>query len=177
MNRIFALSILALATAAAIRPAWTAGAPAANNAREAAVVWPAFLEGAPLVPTPLLPLEARLAADFPGNIAAFEADGSRVVMRRIAQPTRQLHPVETCLRAGGYRVTPRPAFRHPESGLWGVVQAAKSGQSFRVRETVRSADGRTTWTDVSAWYWDALLHPDRGPWLAITAIEPPAHAH
>jgi hypothetical protein len=25
---------------------------------------------------------------------------------------------------------------------------------------------------VSAWYWDALLHPGEGPWLAITVIEP-----
>ncbi len=171
MSRRLGIAVLAFAALAALRPAWTARMPG-PRAWSRAGAWPAFLEGAALESTPLLPMEARLAAEFPGAIAAFEARGSRVVMRQIVQPTRKLHPVETCLRAGGYRVRPRPALRHPESGLWGVVQAEKPGRSLRVRETIRSADGRSTWTDVSAWYWAALVHPERGPWLAITVIEP-----
>lgn len=158
---------LVLAVCAAVRPALHT--PATRATCEEA--WPAVFEGAVLTRTDLLPVEARFASDFPGAVAAFEADGARVMMRRITQPTRKLHPIEACLRGAGYEVKPRPALRHPETGLWGVVHATKEGRAFRVREHIVSADGAHTWTDVSAWFWDALLHRERGPWLAITVIE------
>lgn len=163
----------ALLAAAVVRPALAPGPPATQSrACDEARSWPTIFEGMPLVRSSLLPAEAQLASQFPGYVAAFEAGASRVIMRRVEQPTRKLHGVETCLRAGGYGVRPRPAWRHPTSGLWGVVHAAKGGRTFRVREQITTADGARTWTDVSGWYWGALRQADRGPWLAITVIEP-----
>jgi hypothetical protein len=43
-----------------------------------------------------------------------------------------------------------------------------------VRLTVREAilEGRASrWTEVSQWYWEALLGQTRGPWWAITVAE------
>lgn len=113
-----------------------------------------------------------MAAGFPGAVAAFDDSVRRIVVRQITQATRQVHPVATCLRAGGFAVTPRPAFRHPETGLWGVVAAEKDGQTYRVREHIVAVHGDATWTDVSSWFWSALAHPQQGPWLAVTVIEP-----
>lgn len=171
MNTLGLAAVFALAALAALRPALAPRARAVEPGSRAAV-WHAVFEGTPLTFTPLLPMEARLAEGFPGAIASFDAEGTRIVMRRITQATRQLHPAETCLRAAGFSVRPLPARRHPETGLWGVVRAEKAGQVYLVREKIRSADGAHTWTDVSAWYWNALLYPERGPWIATTVIEP-----
>ncbi|MBE2213683.1 MAG: hypothetical protein IAE82_07420 [Opitutaceae bacterium] len=169
MNGSPIAAIIVLAALAALRPAFapreTHGTPVASAS------WPSAWEGTPLVAAPLLPVEAQFFAEFPGATAAFEDDTRRVVMRRVTQATRKLHPVAMCLRAGGFSVRPAPAWRHPHSGLWGVTRAAKDGRGLRVREQIASADGTRVWTDVSAWYWDALIRPQTGPWLAVTVIE------
>jgi hypothetical protein len=170
MNTTLLASILVLTALAALRPALRpveSRVPAAVFA-----AWPEEFEGTPLVAEPLLPIEARFAAGFPGATAAFGDGQRRIVMRRIAQATRKVHPIETCLRAGGFAVKPAPARRHPQTGLWGAVLATKDNRTLIVREHIVSRDGAHVWTDASAWYWDALLHPERGPWLAITVIEP-----
>lgn len=163
---------LVLAALAALRPSFAPRAAIMRDPAVETIAWPTEFEGGALVASDLLPVEQRFAAGFPGSTAAFEAGGARVVMRRITQATRQVHPITACLKAGGFSTRPAPALRHPLSGLWGVVDAEKDGRRFRVRERICSADGTTTWTDVSAWYWDALLHPERGPWTVIVVIEP-----
>jgi len=169
MRTTLLAALLTLAGLAALRPAFQPIATAAGVS--APVAWPTEFEGAPLTGAPLLPVEETFAAGFPGATAAFTDGRRRIVMRRITQATRKVHPIETCLRAGGFSVKPTPAQRHPQTGLWGMVRAEKDGRAYRVREHIVSADGAHGWTDVSAWYWDALLHPARGPWLAVTVIE------
>ena len=171
MNARLLAAALVFAALAALRPGFTSRG-IATPSPVTSMAWPAEFEGVALVPSELLPVERRLAAGFPGEVAAFEAHGARVVVRRIAQATRQVHPIAGCLKAGGFTVHPAPAWRHPQSGLWGVVHAEKNGRLFRVRERICSADGAHAWTDVSAWYWDAWLHPVRGPWTATVVIEP-----
>lgn len=169
MKTILVAGFLALAGLAALRPAFQPDATAAGALTLPG--WPTEFEGAPLMRTPLLPAEERFAADFPGATAAFVDGSRRLVLRRITQATRRIHPIESCLRAGGFAVKPAPALRHPQSGLWGVVRAEKDGRMYRAREHIVSADGSRVWTDASAWFWDAVLHPERGPWLAVTVIE------
>lgn len=164
--------LAALAAVAAMRPLYHA--PESTAARDAAALepWPDEFEGVPLRPAPLHPVEARFGEAFPGTFAAFTDGRRRIVFRRIMQPTRKVHPAGDCLRAAGYAVRPAPAQRHPETGLWGVVRATKDGRVYQVREHIVDASGARAWTDVSAWYWSALVRPGDGPWLAITVIEP-----
>lgn len=164
--------VLAVLAAATLRPVLAARDAPSPAAPAGSPSWPDTFEGAALRPAALLPVEARLARDFPGATAAFEDGSRRIIMRWVRQPTRRIHPIATCLRAGGFSITPRPAFRHADSGLWGVVAARKDGRTFRIREHIVTGDGTALWTDVSSWYWSALLHGGSGPWLAITVIEP-----
>ena len=41
---------------------------------------------------------------------------------------------------------------------------------MRVRERIYDGAGHG-WTDVSAWYWDALRGYSPGPWWAVTIVE------
>ncbi len=136
------------------------------------VAWPTHFEGAPLEPAPLHPLEERLARGFPGRIAAFTDGERRIVVRLLERASRKVHPVAGCLRALGFDVALRPAIRQRESGLWSVVAARRGAETLRARERLEGPDGRV-WTDVSAWYWAALLDPAGGPWWSVTVLEGP----
>lgn len=127
--------------------------------------FPARWQGEELRPIPLSPAEQRFARAFPGHLAAFATvSGRRVILRWVAEPTRQLHSSADCLRAEGYLVEGGPASRyasHPQRGR------------FRVREVIWEADRSSReWLEVSPWYWDALLGRSQGPWWAGTVIEP-----
>lgn len=158
-----------LCSLAALRPLWTARAekPSVGD-------FPGW-QTAPL-PGELSVLspgerEARFAAGFPGKIGVF-TDGIRTyVARWVRMPTRKLHPAGDCLRALGYTVSPRPIFAEYGGPKWGTAEARRSRENLQVRERITDAAGRN-WTDVSAWYWDAVLGRSVGPWWAVTIIEP-----
>jgi exosortase/archaeosortase family protein len=164
-------ALLALSGIAAVRPLAGRYVSEVPLRPSTAVDWPSEFEGSSIERVRLHPLEERFGADFPGAFAAFSDGRRRIVFRRIDQATRKVHPAEGCLRAAGFAVRPAPARRDAESGLWAVVEAERGGHALRVREQIRSADGRR-WTDVSSWYWSALLRPGGGPWTAVTVIEP-----
>jgi HAMP domain-containing protein len=131
--------------------------------------WPASFEGRPLVPLPLTAGELRFEREFAGRIARF-TDGQReIALRWVTEPTRSLHPAADCLKATGYDVRPQPIMVDHDGRQWGVLSATRNGRTMQVRERIYdSADH--TWTDVSAWYWSALLGGS-GPWWAVTIAE------
>jgi hypothetical protein len=51
------------------------------------------------------------------------------------------------------------------------LHAERGAERLRIRERIIDAGG-ATWTDISSWYWAALLGRSRGPWWAVTVIEP-----
>jgi hypothetical protein len=131
-----------------------------------------------LRPLALTPLETRFAGAFPGTMARF-TDGSReILFRRVARPTRKLHPASDCLRASGYTVQPLPAETGSPGRTWSRLAAERKGERLEVREIVVAGDGMLaavggagggeSWTDVSAWYWNALWGRSGGPWTAVT---------
>lgn len=128
------------------------------------------------IPSDLLPLtpgerEVRFATGFPGKIGVF-TDGERTyVVRWVRTPTRKLHPAADCLRALGYTVKPSPIFAEASGERWGTAHAQHGQEQLRVRERIVDSVGRT-WTDVSAWYWSAVLDRSEGPWWAVTIVEP-----
>jgi hypothetical protein len=132
------------------------------------------LRDRPLTQQPLTALEERFAAHFPGAIARYQAGNATVIVRRVAQATRQLHPAADCFRAAGYVLGPVRTHEDAQQTRWNCFEATESGRSWRVCERIADASGRQ-WTDVSSWYWSALWSQGRasaGPWWAITLVTP-----
>ncbi len=132
--------------------------------------WPVAMEGAALQPLPLSAREARFSRDFPGRVGRF-SDGRREwIVRWVTTPTRTLHPAADCFRGSGYRITPLPLHVDAAGRHRGAFLAECADERLRVRECVVDGEGRQ-WSDVSAWYWAALLTRTRGPWWAYTVAE------
>ena len=139
--------------------------------------WPEIFEGRPLRLLPMAESERRFLGDFPGRAAKF-TDGEReILLRWVAEPSRRLHPSADCLRGAGAEVRPLPAWRDRQGRLWGCQEMVRDGRRFRVRERITAGppgagdDSGAAWTDVSAWYWAALLGRTKGPWWAVTIAE------
>jgi hypothetical protein len=129
------------------------------------------LEGHNLIRLELTAQERLFGRDFPGHIARF-TDGSReIIIRWVQRPTRRLHPAADCLKGVGYEVTPRPIRRDHEGRQWGCFDATRQHKRLRVCERIGDGQQRS-WSDVSSWYWAAMLQRTEGPWWAMTVAEP-----
>ncbi len=144
-----------------------------------AVEWPTQWGGATLRPLALSSVEHRFAQRFPGQIARFTDDDTRVfVMRHVTQPTRMLHPAADCFRATGYRIEQQRLERDAQQRLWRCFNARRGSQDggphlaqdLRVCERIEGTRG-DAYTDASAWFWAAALGESRGPWQAVTVVE------
>ncbi|HEY4246053.1 MAG TPA: hypothetical protein VGM64_04300 [Lacunisphaera sp.] len=124
-----------------------------------------------VTPLALSSRDVRFAEQFPGQIAAFADGQSTWIVRWVARPTRKLHPASDCLRATGYTVMPEPIFAEANGAHWGVVSAVRGPEKLIVHERIIDASGRE-FTDVSAWFWSAVLEKSPGPWWCLTRIEP-----
>jgi len=132
--------------------------------------WPDHFEGRALTLLPLTDRETRFEKDYPGRIGRF-SDGEReVVLRFVAEKTRQLHPSAECFKAIGYEVAFKPMWIDKESIRWGCFNARRGNEELWVYERIHDDTGNS-WTDVSAWYWSATLRNTEGPWWAVTIAE------
>lgn len=140
--------------------------------QHASIIWPTEFEGQTLTPLPLSEMESTFAASFPGAIAHFQIGRDQLILRHIDRATRKLHSSATCLRAAGFHLDSRRIETHGGSA-WVAYNARRDGTVLRVREQVRSVHAPDqNWTDVSQWFWQATLHPDQGPWIAVTVLQP-----
>ena len=132
--------------------------------------WPAQFNGQALQPLNKSRVELQFESDFPGRIGKF-TDGTReYLFRWVTEPTRMLHPAADCLKGSGYSLRPLPLLTDDAGRLWGCMEASSSQQRVRVRERIEDQAGNA-WTDVSAWYWAAMLGKSQGPWWAVTVVE------
>lgn len=131
--------------------------------------WPTVFEGRPLQEGPLLPHERAFAARFPGRVGRFACGGRTVIIRWVTRPSHRVHGAADCLRSAGWRITPLPLASDPV-GAWGVFRAEQAGVTLRVRERCADAGGYT-WSDVSSWFWAALLGRTSGPWQVVSVAE------
>ena len=132
--------------------------------------WPVEFEGRTLTQLPLREHEKRFEAEYPGRFGRF-TDGQReILLRFVADRTRKLHPSADCFKACGYRVQPLPLWVDENNFQWGCFNATRKIETLWVYERIYDLSGNS-WTDVSAWYWSALLGQTKGPWWAITLAE------
>lgn len=139
--------------------------------------WPESWEGRDLVPVPLTEQEVAFEADFPGRLAVFRtAEGPwsrRIILRWVNRPTRKLHSSVDCFRAVGFTMKAQ-SVSSGEGERWSewVAYHSTAGR-FRIRERLWAGEEpAASWTEVSAWFWDATLGRSEGPWWAMTVMEP-----
>jgi hypothetical protein len=143
----------------------------AHRAAVEDVAWPKSFEGYPLARLSLSAVDRRFADRFPGQIARF-TDGRRILIARTVQePTQMLHPASVCFRGLGYRVGDTRAAKDDRGITWGCFLAERNGEQYRVCERIYDQGGGA-WTDVSSWYWAALLGRTERPWHAMTVVTP-----
>ncbi|MEZ0275717.1 MAG: exosortase/archaeosortase family protein [Roseimicrobium sp.] len=156
---------------------WAAASqkPALDESRDKAEIWPVTFDGVPLERLSLSAREDQFTRSFPGAIARFRCGDAEIIMRHATQATRRLHSSADCLRAMGYQINHEPVYRDPDGRIWGCFRAVSAGASYIVTERITSIrDADRSFTDVSAWYWNAVWHPGEGPWLAISVMRPPS---
>ena len=188
-----------LAISSRARPAFPATAPVAAGRVEygllvcAAVLAPLLAFGTPRTPAPpdllpasslftfdglVLPLhplpptdaEMAFAKSFPGTLASYQWGDDQVILRRVNEATRRLHPSRDCLRAAGFETTESITVTLGDGSRWARFSATRDGIRRTIHERITSGRDDSAWTDVSAWYWAALGHPLNGPWQAETVI-------
>ena len=143
---------------------------AASPAVPTAVTWPETFRGMVLEPLPMSVREEHFAAGFPGALARFRCGEGEVIFRQVNRATRMLHPVEDCFQAAGFAMQRLSGQAQEGDGLWQTWRARRGDEpDLIVCEQIRSAQG-DLYTDVSAWYWRALRHPEEGPWTAVTWV-------
>ena len=196
---VIVLLPLWVAISSRARPAFPATAPVAAGRAEywllvgAAVLAPLLAFGTPRTPAPpdfsqgpsvftfdglTLPLhplpstdaEVAFAKSFPGTLASYQWGGSQVILRRVNESTRRLHPSRDCLRAAGFETTESITVTLGDGSRWARFSATRDGIRRTVHERITSSRDGSAWTDVSAWYWAALRRPLNGPWQAETVI-------
>ena len=168
MRLIWRSVFLALCAVVAWLPA--VGDEAVVNRAEGFPGWPAEWEGKPISEVPLSESELRFNRKFPGRIAKFTDERSDLIFRWVTQSTRQLHGSADCFRGMGYSIKPQPAVIDVRRATWSCFRATRGPQRLLVRERITDEQGRE-WTDVSAWYWSAVLRQTHAPWMAVTIAE------
>lgn len=158
--------------AAAGAPSWAPELrPVAATADDGFPGWPQSYEGAALTALPLTARETALARDFPGRIGRFSDGRREIVLRWVSEPTRRLHPAADCFRGLGYAIVPIALRRTSDGAGMGCFRAKGTAGEHTVCEGLRSASGRASWSDVSAWYWETLFDGRSGPWWSVVVAE------
>lgn len=137
---------------------------------DTSVEWPEYFEGIKLSEMELNSSELEWAKSFPGSVKKFSLANAQVLFRHVNHPTRSLHSARDCFRAAGFTISPLPIRIDQDRNRWGCFRAQRSDQDLVSCERIFGIDG-INYTDVSAWYWNAMLDKSAGPWWAITLIE------
>lgn len=132
--------------------------------------WPSHYQGKSLQVLGLSEKEQGFLTGFPGKIERF-TDGKReIIIRYVTAPTRKLHPASDCLQAVGYNIKPLPIEINKNNIKMGCFKAYNNQQELKVCEYIQDIKNNT-WSDVSAWYWNALWNKTEKPWVSYTIAE------
>lgn len=137
------------------------------RAVESTPPWPRQFRGELVTEVPMNARERTFLEGFPGKVARFTDGEHDLLLRWVTQATRRLHPATDCYRAFGYDVSDTRIVNDGDGVQWRCFDASRAGDRRSVCEQLRDRDGHA-WTDVSAWYWAAMLDRSQGPWLVTT---------
>lgn len=168
-SRAVFAATLALAALAAFAPKLSPE-PLFADATETEIHWPQTWRNEPLSELPLTEKERFFSRDFPGAIKRYRTGRGELIVRRVNQSTRKLHPASDCLRASGFEVTPLPA-ELIDGALWSCSRTEKGETRLKVCELIQDERGKH-WADASAWYWSTMWERTPGPFWAFTVSEP-----
>jgi hypothetical protein len=132
--------------------------------------WPSNFEGKPLKQLPLTNQENRFSKGFPGQIGRFTDGNREIIIRWVTRETRQLHPSIDCYKGLGYSIHPLPLVIDSQGHLWSAYKVSRGSRSYLVKEKIFDQIGNN-WSDVSAWFWSAMLNKTQGPWWSIVISE------
>jgi hypothetical protein len=93
-------------------------------------------------------------------------------VRVIQEPTRMLHPAADCFRGLGYGIERVRVMQDTDWITWSCFTAERDGTTRTVCERIYDSQGKS-WTDVSSWYWAAMLGGTTPPWIAVTVVSGP----
>lgn len=127
-----------------------------------------------LTKCPPTKLEQEFAKKFPGRIETYHHAGGMLILRQVKGATRKLHNTSTCLRASGFKLTPRPPFQDKDGKLWQTYKARNAKNQLVVKSVITDEHGKS-WSTVEDWFWHALFASPTHSYLAISDIraEPP----
>lgn len=166
-NSIIAIILTTACAAAFLAPFLPTAETISHN--QTSANFPTEIEGGKLKEIGLTEREKLFLEDFPGEIRRF-SDGTReIIIRRVTEATRKLHPAEDCFKGIGYKTKPLPLKVDAKGKRHACFSAEKGLESLRICERIYDDSGND-WTDVSSWYWSAL-GKDTGEWWAITTAE------
>jgi len=165
--RLLLMGYLLVAATPLLRPD---GATAGSSSRSDFPGWPGHFQHYRLSPLEMDPSVLEAFSSFPGKVQAFDSDGGRWILRWIYRPSRQVHPAAHCLRSAGYQIDHQGLERDPYEVSWAHFEAGRDGSRLNVHEQIFDDRGKV-WTDVSAWYWNAVRGTTLGPWWAVTRIQ------
>jgi exosortase/archaeosortase family protein len=131
--------------------------------------WPREFEGNQISKLPDSEIMGQYERDFPGKIAVFSKGKDIVCLRWIAHETRQVHPSADCFRALGYSINWKPTVKTTDGQFWNCLSCTRATKRLEIRESISDSKGKS-WSDVSAWYWDAFLKRTSPPWWSTTVI-------
>lgn len=169
--RASVLAFLLAAASAALVPLLGKPDGAASSAGRDFPGWPTHYEGRALTELPLTAREAAFTRDFPGRVGRFSDGRREIILRWVNAPTRRLHSAADCFRGSGYSVTPLPAGIDAAGSTMSCFRAHHEAGSLKVCEVIRDAGG-AAWSDVSAWYWHAMLGSSPAPWWSFVVASP-----
>jgi exosortase/archaeosortase family protein len=162
--------LVSLCLAAAVIPL-IAHPTGSTVATEAPPIWPTEINGEKLVAVDSLAEEKVFVHDFPGQMKRFTDGTNSYFVRFVQRETRQLHPSSDCFRGLGFTIEPRSISVEPDGTRWGTFEASKANSRYLILERIYDSKGRSS-SDVSEWYWLALLGKTHGPWFAVTIAQP-----
>ncbi|MDA7888210.1 exosortase/archaeosortase family protein [Akkermansiaceae bacterium] len=147
-------------------------APAISLPRGEAMPALTHYRGQPLEVIPLTDFEKRFEKTFPGQFGVYQMGESTLIVRHVSRASRRLHPSAHCLQGEGFQVGPATMVTDEDGCRWSRYTATRFRTTLSVSERIHSLKEEREWTEVSAWYWYALFHPQAGPWQAETIITP-----
>ena len=132
--------------------------------------WPARFDGHPISRMKPAASDQVFTRGFPGHVARFSDGRRQIVLRQVNTATRQLHPARDCFSAIGYGLSYTKIEAAPDGKPRACFTANRGADRLKVCEEIRDSQG-SSYSEVSAWYWPALLGQSQGPWIAATIVE------